>query len=61
MPILRAIGFGLVIIIIQLLVPRVFLSVEETVVSVFNTAQVFMSVSEKAILKNDPDLPSSRR
>ncbi len=49
MRILRAVGLGLVIIILQLLVPRIFSSVENTIVSTFNTAQVIMSVSENAV------------
>jgi hypothetical protein len=49
MKILRAIGLGLVIIILQLLVPRVFHSAEDAFVATFNTAQVVMGVARDTI------------
>ena len=53
MRILRAIGLGLVIIILSLLTPRVFHSFEDTLVATFNTAQAAMSVS-RDVFKNGP-------
>ncbi|MES2087428.1 MAG: hypothetical protein V4467_00350 [Patescibacteria group bacterium] len=49
MKILRAVGFGFLIIILQLLVPRMFSSFEDVVVTTFQTAQVIMSVSSGAV------------
>ena len=62
MPIFRAIGLGLVIIIFQLFIPRVFRSFEDTLVGVFNTVEVAMSLSQN-IFKHAgpyPLLPGGR-
>jgi len=46
---MRVLGLGLIIIILQFLVPRIFHSVEETIVTTLNTAQVLVSASGKAL------------
>ncbi len=55
MPIFQALGIGLVIIIFQLFVPRIFHAVEEITLSTLNTAQVLMSISQEAI--SDRQIP----
>ncbi len=57
MPILRAIGLGLVIIILELSVPRIFHSFEDTLVSTFNTAQAAMSLSQDVFKRGGPYPP----
>jgi hypothetical protein len=57
MKILRAIGLGLVIIILQFLVPRIFQSFEDTFVATMNTAQVVVSVSQDVVKGAHPLLP----
>jgi len=60
MKILRALGLGLVIVIFQLFVPRLFHGFEDTLVAIFNTAQVLISVSGNTIKSGPfPLLPSS--
>jgi hypothetical protein len=49
MKILRAIGLGLVIVILELLTPRVFRSFEDAFVATMNSAQIIMSVSQDAV------------
>lgn len=60
MPILRALGLGLVIVIFEIFVPRVFHSFENTLVAAFTTAQVVMSLPAEG-LKGGPSfvLPPS--
>ena len=58
MKILRAIGFGLVIIMLQLLVPRIYHSFEDAIVATFNTATAVVSLSSEAVLhQSTPKLP----
>ncbi|MBI2476303.1 MAG: hypothetical protein HYV67_03605 [Candidatus Taylorbacteria bacterium] len=60
MPIFRAIGLGLVIVIFQLFLPKVFHSFEDALVATFNAAQVVVSLSPEAITGQYPFLPAGR-
>lgn len=63
MRILRAVGLGVLIIILQLLVPRMFRGFENLIVTTFNTAEVTMSISRDALTRSVhyPLLPGESR
>lgn len=52
MKIFRAIGLGLIIIILQLLVPRLFASFQDAAISSFKLVQTTMDVSQTAVAHN---------
>lgn len=61
MKILRAIGLGLVIIILQLLAPRIFSSIETASIATFDTVTKTMQVSQTAITTGGEALSRTSR
>jgi hypothetical protein len=59
MKILRVVGLGLLIIILQLLVPRLFASFQNAAISSFNLVQTTMDVSNQAVVRNGFTLPQA--
>jgi hypothetical protein len=61
MRILRAVGLGIVIILLQFLVPRLFSSFENAAISFFELFETTMEVSQTAVAENGFSIPQFSR